>query len=253
MQNKKIAILFSGGLDSSATLVKALEKHDRENIELFFFDYMQNTRKEERDAVVTLAVTFKVKYNILTLENMDMFLDCSLTSGENDQGEPGYSSYVPNRNLLFLTLLSNICLIRGYDIIYSGFQHKLGKTGETIKGGTFEERVANTMATAESNNYEEVLHPDQSLDFIFGAMNLIYLSSGGKVKLEVPLMNMDKVDILSYLESAGALKEINELSYTCYNPDAPMNDWGKGCGECTSCDNRRKAFAIFKNNYGGKI
>lgn len=253
MQNKKVAVLFSGGLDSSATLLKALEDNDRSQVELFFFDYLQNTHREEIEATEKIANKYGVAYTIHRLSGLDMFLDCSLTSGENDGGEPGYSSYVPNRNLLFLTLLSNLCIIKGFDTIYAGFQYQLGKTGERIKYRSIDAMLSNATEEYNKELFVETVHADQTSDFIFGAMNLIYLSSGGKVKLTAPLMRMDKVDILQYLADKGELKFITENSYTCYNPEGKMHEWGKGCGKCTSCENRKKAYAIYKHNYNGKI
>lgn len=245
-------VLFSGGLDSSATLLKALEETER--IKALFFIYGQNTFLEETEAIYRLTKRYGVEVETINLLGIKEFFQCPHTTGGKDVGEAGYSSYVPNRNLLFLTLLSNYCYIRDIPKIYSGFQHLFGKTGEAIKGSSIDTVVENAVKEINSQIYTRELHADQRPEFIDLAKQILPASSEKPIELITPLYDMDKVDIMLYLESKGELEFVLNNSYTCYNirEDGEKHEWGWGCGKCTACDTRKQSYEVYKNNYGGK-
>ena len=65
------------------------------------------------------------------------------------------------------------------------------------------------------------------------------------VSIYTPLMWKTKAETFHMAKDAGKLREIVELTLTCYNGTEALNDWGRGCGECPACKLRKKGFEEF--------
>ena len=74
-------------------------------------------------------------------------------------------------------------------------------------------------------------------------LNTTLLSSGYDVEVVAPLISKSKVDIFKELRKNKEQFDfaINN-TLTCYNGVTNQNDWGKGCGGCSSCSTRKSSY-----------
>ncbi|HNW82493.1 MAG TPA: 7-cyano-7-deazaguanine synthase QueC [bacterium] len=210
--NKRAVILFSGGLDSATVLALALSR----GYELFPLTIVYGQRHliEVEKSRKTLE-----KYGIAdrsTVFNIDLslFSKCSLIN--KDMAVPDKLSseipttYVPSRNLIFLS-------------IASGF-------AETMDAGTIFIGV---------NAVDYSGYPDCRPEFIEAFNKTI--SKGTKmgvekgISVEAPLIRMSKKDII---QLGISLNVDYSLTHSCYNPSVD----GKSCGICDSCRLRLAGF-----------
>ena len=130
---------------------------------------------------------------------------------KNDLGEKDIpNTYVPGRNILFLSFASYVAESYGLNKIYIGV-NALDYSG----------------------------YPDCRPKFIKAFQNAIRLGTktgvqGHQIKIVTPLMKMKKKDIILL---AKKLKVPFPMTHSCYDPRA-----GKSCGKCDSCLLRKKGF-----------
>lgn len=63
------------------------------------------------------------------------------------------------------------------------------------------------------------------------------------IKIHTPLMRLNKAQTFQLAKDLGKLKEVVELSHTCYNGNREiMHEWGAGCGTCPACELRAKGY-----------
>ena len=243
MENKPL-VLFSGGLDSFLSLLIAIKECG--NATPLFFNYGQNPYKEEKKAVVTICKKLNVELVEINLTSLKSLLECPYTTGEDAIEDEVYKSYVPNRNLLFLTLASNYAKINGYTHIYTGFYFKEGKTLENLNS----RRVCDIVSDLERENYEITTHPDQTKEFIASVSTTLSLSMEDDTPIVVnPLENFDKADIYLEIQKLGGIKMAVANTYSCYSKSISKNYWGTGCGSCVSCESRKRAWDVLVKNY----
>ena len=214
----KALVLFSGGLDSTTALAKAISLYGRNNVVALSISYGQKHIKEI-EASNNVAAYYEVEHIFLDLSKIFEFSDCSLLTHSNQEvpegeyskqleeldGKP-LSTYVPFRNGLFLSSAAAIAISKGCEIIYYG-AHADDSAGEA--------------------------YPDCSPQFTNAINEAIYLGSGKQVKVIGPFVNMHKSDIVKLgLE----LNVPYNLTWSCYNGH------DKACGKCGTCIDRIKAF-----------
>lgn len=246
---RKSLVLFSGGLDSFLSLLIAIK--DGGTVTPVFFNYGQNPYEQERRAVHKICKKLGLIPREINLTSLSFLLGSSYTTGEEATEAKDYISYVPNRNLLFLTLASNIAHLEQYKFIYTGFYFKDGRTAERLKGSKLSVLVDNQLEELDREDFEQVVHSDQTREFMALVSEILKVSdSSNKPELVAPLAEMDKVDICEELEKMGELAEAMVDTYSCYSVSDKQNYWGIGCGKCTSCSIRKKAYDVLKINYG---
>lgn len=216
----KALVLFSGGLDSTTALAKAISLYGRNNVIALSISYGQKHIKEI-EASNKVAAYYEVEHIYLDLAKIFEFSDCSLLDHSNQDvpegeyskqleeldGKP-LSTYVPFRNGLFLSCAASIAISKGCEIIYYG-AHADDSAGEA--------------------------YPDCSPEFTYAINEAIYLGSGKQVKVIGPFVNMHKADIVKLgLE----LNVPYNLTWSCYNGH------DKACGKCGTCIDRKKAFEL---------
>ncbi len=207
MKNKRAIVLLSGGLDSATTFYLAKKK----GFECFclIFDYGQRHRREIGSAK-KIAKEANCKYQILKINfpwKGSALLDKRINIPKRDNGIP--STYVPARNIIFLSFALSYAEARGASAIYIG---------------------------AHSQDYSG--YPDCRPEF-FSAFNKV-ISCGTKsgvekrkIELKTPLINKTKASIIRLGIRLGVPFE---LTWSCYRG-------GRGpCGKCDSCYFRAKGF-----------
>ncbi|RJX72855.1 7-cyano-7-deazaguanine synthase QueC [Vibrio sinensis] len=214
----KAVVVFSGGQDSTTCLVQALKDYDE--VHAITFDYGQR-HKQEIEVAQKLAVELGVKaHKVMDVSLLNELAISSLTRDDiavshelQENGLP--NSFVPGRNILFLTLAGIYAYQVGADSIITG-------VCETDFSG----------------------YPDCRNDFV-KAMNSALVQGMDKPKLAIktPLMWLDKAETWALADQNGALALVRERTLTCYNGII-----GDGCGDCPACDLRKAGLERYLQN-----
>lgn len=222
-------VLFSGGQDSTTCLAWALDKFD--TVETVGFDYRQR-HAVELDCRSTIREELSQKFphwaqklgddHMVDLAVLGAISDTALTRDvEIELFENRLpSTFVPGRNILFLTLAACVAYRRG-------LKHIVGGMCETDYSG----------------------YPDCRDDTIKSLQASLNLGMESRFVLHTPLMWIDKArtwDLANQLGGSRFVELVTEHTHTCYLGDrSRRHDWGYGCGKCPACDLRRQGFAKF--------
>lgn len=232
--HREAIVLFSGGQDSTTCLAWALERFER--VETIGFDYGQRHRVELECRVNIRAGLGKSfpewnarlgEDHLLNLGVLGEISSTALTSDAtiaiDSSGLP--NTFVPGRNLLFLTLAAAIAYRRGLTVLVGG------------------------MCETDFSGY-----PDCRDNTIKSLQVSLSLGMDNPIRIETPLMWIDKAATwkLAYDLGGDELVEIiKNDTHTCYLGDRNRAfGWGRGCGECPACDLRAKGFARWIGNRG---
>jgi 7-cyano-7-deazaguanine synthase len=222
-------VLFSGGQDSATCLAWALEHFGR--VETLGFDYGQRhaielaCRQQLLDGVKTLRADWAAKLgdsHTLAIPTLAEISDTALTRNVAiEMGKDGLpNTFVPGRNLVFLTFAAALAYRRG-------IVHIVGGMCETDYSG----------------------YPDCRDDTIKALETALQLGMDRPFHLHTPLMWLDKAatwQLASDLGGIGLVDLIREQSHTCYLGErGTRHDWGYGCGECPACRLRAKGWREF--------
>jgi 7-cyano-7-deazaguanine synthase len=226
VHDDRALVLFSGGQDSTTCLAWALDRFA--HVETLGFDYGQRHRAEldvrptvlaamrERlphlagklgeDHLVDLAVLGKISDTALTREREIAMQATGLPN-----------TFVPGRNLVFLTLAAALSYRRGAKHIVAG------------------------MCETDFSGY-----PDCRDDTMKAMQIALNLGMDSRFVIHTPLMWIDKAATwrLAHTLGGDALIEIiRRDTHTCYNGDREhMHDWGYGCGACPACKLRAAGY-----------
>jgi 7-cyano-7-deazaguanine synthase len=222
-------VLFSGGQDSATCLAQALTKYER--VETVGFDYGQRHSVELQARLVVLQ-QIRLQFpqwadrlgedHVLDLAVLGQVSETSLTRDTafkmESSGLP--NTFVPGRNLLFLTLAAALAYRRDLQVLVTG-------VCETDFSG----------------------YPDCRDDTMKAMQLALSLGMDKRFLIDTPLMWIDKAATWALAHSLGgqALVElIVEHTHTCYLGDREhRHAWGYGCGQCPACELRARGFAAY--------
>lgn len=215
---KKAVIVFSGGQDSTTCLIHALALYDE--IHCITFDYGQRHRAEIEVAqqlskalgvtvhkVLDTSLLNELAISSLTRDNIPVPSKNTCTNGLPN-------TFVPGRNILFLTLAS----IYAYQV-----------QAEAVITGVCETDFSG--------------YPDCRDNFVKALNHAIELGMDYKLRIETPLMTLNKAETWALAEYHGKLELIRDRTLTCYNGIK-----GSGCGDCDACNLRAKGLNEFLEN-----
>src|SRR4051794_38054555 len=222
-------VLFSGGQDSTVCLAWALQRFTR--VETVGFDYGQRhavellVRPRLRAKLAALRPEWAARLgedHVLKLDALGAISDTALTRETTIEmaasGLP--TTFVPGRNLVFLTFAGALAYRRGLRQLVAG-------TCETDYSG----------------------YPDCRDDTIKAMQVALGLGMDRRFVLHTPLMWIDKAGTFALAESIGGkalLDLVIEATHSCYLGDRThRHDWGYGCGTCPACKLRADGFAGF--------
>ncbi len=226
---EKALVLFSGGQDSTTCLAWALERFGQ--VETIGFDYGQrhlvemSCRLPVREAVRALKPEWAERLgedHVVDLSVLGAISESALTRDTEiamtASGLP--STFVPGRNLAFLTFAAMLGYRRG---------------ARHIVGG---------MCETDFSGYPDCRH--ESVQSMQQALNI---GMAHDFVLHTPLMWIDKAESWALAKSLGGealVRLIVEETHTCYYGDRTQrHDWGYGCGTCPSCALRAQGYERF--------
>lgn len=215
-------VLFSGGQDSGTCLAWALDRYDR--VETIGFFYGQRHAVELECRAPLRAAIAGLRPWRATL-GADTMLDISaalatlgataMTAAiEIETTEAGLpNTFVPGRNLLFLTYAAALAYRRGIGALVGG------------------------MCETDYSGYPDCRNTTMQ------AMQLaLSLGLDRAVTVETPLMYRDKAatwELAAELGGAALVEALRTGSHSCYRGErATLHDWGYGCGTCPACELR---------------
>lgn len=230
IQDSGALVLFSGGQDSTVCLTWTLARFRR--VETVGFDYGQRHAVELTQRGVVLEAIRRCfpdwgerlgPDHVIGLPELARISETALTReteiAMTDAGLP--STFVPGRNLLFLTYAAAVAYRRGI---------------ATLVGG---------MCETDYSGY-----PDCRAATIRAQEQAISLGLDTAFTIETPLMHVDKAATWALAEALGgeALVElICEATHTCYLGDRRhRHPWGWGCGTCPACALRARGWAAWR-------
>lgn len=224
-------VLFSGGQDSTTCLAWALDRF--ECVETIGFDYGQRHRVE---LDVRPRITQRLKRDfphwgtrigedhLLDMGLLGQISETSLTQeieiAMQANGLP--NTFVPGRNLLFLTFAATIAYRRGA-------RHLVTGVCETDYSG----------------------YPDCRDDTMKAMQVALNLGMEERFVVHTPLMWIDKAETFALAERLGGkplIDLVREETHTCYQGDRThRHDWGYGCKVCPACELRAKGWERFRS------
>ncbi len=223
-------VLFSGGQDSATCLAWALDRF--EHVETVGFDYGQRhevemtARRNVLREIVTIGGGWSGRLgpdHVLDLRVLGQVGETALTHDMTiavaESGLP--NTFVPGRNILFLTVAGALAYRRGT-------KHLIAGVCETDFSG----------------------YPDCRDDSVKAVQVALNLGMDQRFAVDTPLMWLDKSETWDLAETLGgkALVElIVEATHSCYLGDRrARRDWGYGCGQCPACELRRAGYERYR-------
>ncbi|AZE50953.1 7-cyano-7-deazaguanine synthase [Pseudomonas chlororaphis] len=215
---KKAVVVFSGGQDSTTCLIHALPLYDE--VHCITFDYGQRHRAEIEVAQQLAKQLGATVHKVLDASLLNELAISSLTRDNipvptvNSSGESLPSTFVPGRNILFLTLAS----------IYA-YQVK----AETVITGVCETDFSG--------------YPDCRDEFVKALNKAVELGMEYRLRLDTPLMWLNKSETWALADHHHQLNLIREHTLTCYNGVI-----GSGCANCGACNLRARGLNDYLGN-----
>jgi 7-cyano-7-deazaguanine synthase len=228
---RRALVLFSGGQDSTVCLAWALQRYPQ--VETIGFAYGQRhaielacrqTVREQMHARFPKWGKRLGDDHLLDLSLLGQISDTALTDERaiemKDGGLP--NTFVPGRNLLFLTFAATVAYRRGLNVLVGG------------------------MCETDFSGY-----PDCRDNTLKALQVAISLGLDAPMTIETPLMWYDKAHTWALSEKLGGeplVELVAEHTHTCYMGDrSHRHPWGYGCGMCPACDLRRSGYNTWIN------
>jgi 7-cyano-7-deazaguanine synthase len=220
-------VLFSGGQDSTTCLAWALARFDR--VETVGFDYGQRHRIELDARPRVLAAMRALPHgdrlggdHLLPLDTLKAIGGSALTDDMAiAMGEGGLpTSFVPGRNVMFLTAAAALGYRRGIADLVGG------------------------MCETDFSGY-----PDCRDETIQATARALSLGLARDIRIHTPLMWIDKAATWKLAEELGGAALVDLIvreTVTCYAGDPARHAWGSGCGACPACELRAAGYARYR-------
>lgn len=214
----KSIVLLSGGLDSLVSMAVAIKENDI--IQTLTFDYGQKSAKQEIKAAQEISKYYSAPNKVIKLDWLKEITTSALVSKTSKIPdfnakelekpeitlESARSVWVPNRNAIMVNIAGAFAESLGAELIVAGF-----------------------------NSEEALTFPDNSMQFVTSANNLLKVSTFKKPR------------IISYVQSFNKSGIVNvgikhnapfNLLYSCYRSSKD----GSMCGTCEACVRVKRAF-----------
>ena len=213
-ENRRALVVLSGGQDSTTCLFWA--KREFEEVVALSFNYGQKHALEV-ELAQTIAERAGVPHTTLDCDligrlgrNSLTHTDMEVEKGVAEGGRPP-STFVPGRNLFFLSMAAVYARERGISHLVTG------------------------VSQTDFSGY-----PDCRDAFIRSLNVTLNLALDAQMVIHTPLMWLDKCETWALADELGVLDLVRHDTLTCYN-GVP----GDGCGECPACILRRRGLEAY--------
>ena len=214
---KGIVVILSGGMDSTIATRLCVEKYGKENVRALTFYYGQKQAEEiirARSSTGMMGIEHKVLY----LEalgkigqgfsaNLDKNID--MPTIKDILGDPRPKTYVPNRNMILMSIAAAYAEVHDIDTVIMGLQI-----------------------------HDEYGYHDTTQRFVNKINSVLSENRIIKVQIIAPFAALTKTEEIKLLQELDGNVDLLYYTLTCYNPD----HLGNSCGECPSCSERIRAF-----------
>lgn len=200
MEKSKAIVVFSGGQDSTTCLIQALTQYDE--VHAITFNYGQRHLQEIEVAKKLAKELGATSHKILDAGILNELTISALTRDipiETSLSIP--NTFVPGRNILFLTLAGIYAYQLGAKAIITG-------VCETDFSG----------------------YPDCRNDFVKAMEKTLVEGMDKKLTIQTPLMWLNKAETWALADKYHCLNLVRYNTLTCYNGII-----GEGCGTCPAC------------------
>lgn len=210
--NTKALVVLSGGQDSTTCLYWAMNRFGHENVSSITFDYGQRHRIELTSATEIASFT-GVPNTILPIDTFAALGGDALTSTDIavqstlDEGTGLPNTFVPGRNLIFLTFAAAFA---------------------------YQRNIGNLVTGVAQTDYSG--YPDCREETMTSLQTTIQIGMDSDIQIHTPLMQLSKKETVELAQELGALPAM-AMTHTCYNGERPP------CGHCAACELRAKGFA----------
>ena len=205
MRNSKAIVLFSGGQDSTTCLYWAKKRFDK--VYAISFDYGQK-HSNEVDVARSIAQQANVEFIVLDAHYISQLSINALTdtSLEMDENNNCPNTFVPGRNLFFLSMAAVFA-----------FEHDV-------------QHIVTGVSQTDFSGYPDCRH-----NFIQSANLTLNLAMDKEFILHAPLMWLDKAGVWKLSDKLGVFDLVKDHTLTCYNGVI-----AEGCGHCPACKLRNQ-------------
>jgi 7-cyano-7-deazaguanine synthase len=218
MKPNNAVLLFSGGQDSTTCLAWSLQKFDEVVTVGFNYGQSHSVEMECRSSILALMHPTGEDH-VLNLPIINEISQTALTSDMaifmQDNGLP--STFVPGRNIMFLTTAAMLAYRKGISNLVTG-------VCETDYSG----------------------YPDCRDLFIKSISASLSAGMDTPINIHTPLMFIDKSETWQLAYEIGGQELINltiKETHTCYRGNRDIfHEWGYGCGTCPACELRQSGF-----------
>ena len=212
----KAIVVFSGGQDSTTCLIQALTQYDE--VHCVTFDYGQRHRQEIEIARELSSKLGAKSHQVLDVGILNDLTVSALTRDipieDNKDGNAIPNTFVPGRNILFLTLAGIYAYQINADVIITG-------VCETDFSG----------------------YPDCRYEFIKSMQTALVQGMDKQLAISTPLMWLDKAETWALADKYDSLELVRHQTLTCYNGLK-----GDGCGTCPACILRQRGLDEYLAN-----
>ncbi len=214
--NGEALVLFSGGQDSTTCLFWSIRKFDK--VHALCFSYGQRHLQEIENAR-KIAIKAGVSFQVLDASVISNLAPNSLTDAgmAMDEEKPANTypnTFVPARNMLFLTFAAAIAYAKNIRHLVTG------------------------VSEADYSGY-----PDCRDTFIKSLNASLNLAMDKQFVIHTPLMWLGKAGVWQLADELGILELVRNETLTCYNGIA-----AQGCGHCPACKLRNKGLQEYLNS-----
>lgn len=203
-------MVLSGGQDSTTCLYWAIRRFDQSHVVALTFDYGQR-HEVEVDCARNIAAHAGIEHHVLPINTFadlagNALLDTGMPiDGGSESTLP--NTFVPGRNLIFLTFAAAFAWPRGITDMVTG------------------------VAQTDFSGY-----PDCREETILSLQETLRLGMQRRFTIHTPLMHLTKRETVLLADQLGALDAM-AMTITCYNGEQPP------CGDCPACVLRARGFA----------
>lgn len=217
-ETKGCVVILSGGMDSTITMRLAVEKYGKENVSALTFFYGQKQQREIEMAKMSTNM-LGVKHKVIDASflgdiskgfSANVDTDIEMPTIKDVLGDPRPKTYVPNRNMILMSIAAAFAETQNVDTILCGLQV-----------------------------HDEYGYHDTTQRWVDKVNDLLSENRIIKIKLVAPFSKLSKYDELNILRELDGNLNLTLFTLTCYNPDSE----GNSCGNCPSCSERIANFA----------